>query len=145
MRVDCQRIQPSSKTSIEGLTITQSDSKKGGKKSRLWFVCKTWPTFTSKFTSPLTASKKFNLQPLDCLVLQSLLLAQWILGCRGLTNANDTFCKGFVLFSNTKSERDNTGCNKAAGIFPTLALKEEWTPYLPSCCSEYFFSWTLTI
>jgi hypothetical protein len=26
-----------------------------------------------------------------------------------------------------------------------LALKEEWTPYLPSCCSEYFFSWTLTI
>jgi hypothetical protein len=80
-----------------GLIVIQSDSNEGGKKSKLHFVCKTWPAFMFELTSPLIAFKKFNLQSLDCLVLRSLLLAQWTLGCRGLTGAEDTLCKGFVL------------------------------------------------
>ena len=49
--------------------------------NKFWFVCKIWPAFTSKFTSPLTMFKKFNLQSLDCLE---------IIGYRGLTSVNDT-------------------------------------------------------
>ena len=71
MMVDCQRVQPSSKNSTGGLT-SQSDSSKGGKKNKFWFVCTVWPTFTSKFTSTLTAFKKFNLQQLDCLETMDL-------------------------------------------------------------------------
>jgi len=62
--VDCQRVQPSSKTSIGGLTITHSESREGGKKNKFRFVV--WSAFTSKLALPLTVFKKFNLQLLVC-------------------------------------------------------------------------------
>jgi len=75
--------------------------------TNFWFVCK-GPAFTSKFTAPLTMFKKFNLQPLDCLET---------IGCRGLTCVNDTLCKRFTIFSNSKFERDNSGCIRQVTYF----------------------------
>jgi len=62
--MDCDKVQPSSKTSLGGLTITRAASMEGGKKNKFQFTEE--PTLMSKLASPLTTFKKFNFQLLVC-------------------------------------------------------------------------------
>jgi len=93
--VDCQRVQPSSKTYIGGLTITRATSMKGGKKNKFRFTVE--PTLMSKLASPLTVFKKFNLHLLVCR--------------RGLSDLRDTLCRGYAKSAILAFESDTSGVN----------------------------------
>jgi len=62
--VDCQGVQPFSKTSLGRLTITCATSIEGGKKDKFWFTKE--PAPMSMLFSSLTEFKKFDLLPLVC-------------------------------------------------------------------------------
>jgi hypothetical protein len=54
--VDCQRVQPSSKTSIGGQNVTRVASMEGGKKNKFWFTEE--PALMPQLTSHLTVLKR---------------------------------------------------------------------------------------